>query len=254
MIQHPLSAAFPAMSQLELSDLTNDIRAHGQRQAIVILSGMVLDGWHRFQACETLHLEPITADLPEGVDPVAYVQSLNMHRRHLTGSQRAMAVVTCNEWAHPGNQPDPAPGAELATTSQMAQVAEVSPRTIEQAKVAHSAGVGSAVRDGKISVKRAEEISKLPEAERKAAMDAPRVKEPKLVRVKVLQSIIGVHEDEIYELTEALGQSNARVAELEGINAKLDREVSRQRKIITRLEAEQHSSKGIAINNEGGTR
>ena len=106
MNQHPLSAAFPAMDPRDLEILQADIQAHGLRHPIVIYGGMILDGWHRFQACTNLGIPPTSQPLGEGVDPVAYVQSVNLHRRHLTGSQRAAAVVACSAWANEPAQPD----------------------------------------------------------------------------------------------------------------------------------------------------
>ena len=173
MTQHPLSAAFPPMSALELADLTADIKANGLREPIVIFDGMVLDGWHRYQACTALGIPCATRPLGASLDPVAYVKGLNLLRRHLTASQRAEAVVACSAWARTGRPAgNSAPGAEL-TAKEMAAEAGVGTRTIEQAKAAHSAGLGEAVRDGQVSVKRAAEIAKLPEPERAAAIEAP---------------------------------------------------------------------------------
>ena len=50
--QHPLSAAFPAMPEVDLEALAEDIKAHGQREPGLLHEGMVLDGWHRYLACE----------------------------------------------------------------------------------------------------------------------------------------------------------------------------------------------------------
>lgn len=180
MAQHPLSAAFPGMSQDELEKLILDIEAHGQRQPIVVYEDLILDGWHRYLACQELEITPIFEDLPVGEDPVAYVQSMNLHRRHLTGSQRAAAVVACAKWA-PAHRPEKGEAASpFSTTAQMAQAAEVSERTIEKAKRAQEAGLGEAVRDGKVTAERASEIAKLPEQERQAALEAPPAPKAKL--------------------------------------------------------------------------
>ena len=56
----------------------------------------------------------------------------------MTPSQRAAAVVACSEWATAGKQPKGEPGSPLkATVPEMAKDAEVSVRTIQQAKTAH---------------------------------------------------------------------------------------------------------------------
>jgi hypothetical protein len=175
--QHPLSAAFPAMSAEELQSLTDDIEVNGQREPIVTFEGMVIDGWHRYQACVALHLPPECRVLGSFEDPVAYVKSRNLHRRHLTGSQRAAAVVACSGWV-PSTIGRAAPGAAL-TTAQLAKEADVGERTIRQAKAAHSAGLGGAVTDGTVTAKRAAEVSKLPELDRAAAIKTPSPKTPK---------------------------------------------------------------------------
>lgn len=65
-------------------------------------------------------------------------------------SQRAAAVVACSEWAQLGTNQH-ATGSEPAsypqTASQMATTANVSVKTIQQAKAAQKAGLGEQVRD-----------------------------------------------------------------------------------------------------------
>lgn len=179
--RHPLSAAFPDMEAKDYAELVEDVAAHGLIQAVVTLDGMVLDGWHRYQACLDAGKKP-SFEAFKGADPVAYVISLNMHRRHLTGSQRASAVVACHAWAPLGaNQHGGCkPGLHPQTSEQMAEEAGVSRQTIQQAKKAQEAGLGDDVRDGKLTVKEAAAVAKLPEPERKAALEAPKPKpEPK---------------------------------------------------------------------------
>jgi hypothetical protein len=51
LTQHPLSAAFPAMSADDFAALVEDIKVNGQREPVIVFEGMVLDGWHRYSAC-----------------------------------------------------------------------------------------------------------------------------------------------------------------------------------------------------------
>lgn len=165
LTRHPLSNAFPSMSDSEQSSLTQDIKENGQRNAIIIYDGQVLDGWHRYQACMALGKVPVTENLSDGVDPVAYVISVNMHRRHLTATQRSFAAVACTEWAEIGRpQKQIGTSAELKvqTTAEMAKSADVSPRTIQDTKTAVKAGFGEELRDGKLSAKKAAELAKPP--------------------------------------------------------------------------------------------
>lgn len=183
--RHPLSAAFPDLNDADLQALAADIAENGQREAVVLLDGKVLDGWNRTRACALAGEEPQTVDFPEDADPVAYVLSRNLHRRHMTESQRALAIVQCHQWANPGDNQHggSAPGAQPATAAQMAQEAEVSTRTIVQAKAVEKGAapeVKEAVAKGKISVKRGAEIAKLPKKEQVKAIDKkPAPKPPK---------------------------------------------------------------------------
>ncbi len=161
LTQHPLSAAFPSMSDADFLALKDNIEDHGQREPIIIFEGMVLDGWHRYRACMELGLKPAQFNFDASEDPVAYVISQNLHRRHLTASQRAAAVVACQEWA-PARRPNKsAPGAELPKTAkQLATMAGTGTRTIEQAKTAHKAGLGDAVKEGAVTAKEAASMAR----------------------------------------------------------------------------------------------
>lgn len=179
--QHPLSAAFPAMSMLEQADLASDILAHGLRSPIVLFDDQVLDGWHRYRACLSSGVAPRFVQFPEGEDPVAFVRSQNYHRRHMDAGQRSIAETRLHDWRPSGRPVNSAPGAGLQesralSTKDMAKKAGVSTRTIEQAKDVVRAGLGDVVRDGEVTLKRAAEIAKLPEPERQAAIHAPRPK------------------------------------------------------------------------------
>ena len=156
--QHPLSAAFPSMSSDDFAALVEDVRANGQREPVIVLDDMVLDGWHRYSACLQLDIKPAHFTFA-GADPVAFVLSQNLHRRHLSASQRAAAVVACNEWA-PARRPNKVePGSTLSqTNAQMAKVAHVTPRTITDAKAAHKAGLTPAIKDGALTVKEAAKV------------------------------------------------------------------------------------------------
>lgn len=177
--QHPLSAAFPSMSADDFAALVVDVKANGQREPIMLFEGMVLDGWHRYRACDESGIKPQSFNFG-GDDPVAFVLSHNLHRRHLTPSQRAAAVVACSEWQPMGvKRGRVEPGSTLAkTNAEMAKVAQVTPRTITDAKAAHKAGLGDAMKAGAISAKQAAQVARgspapKPTSAPKAAAEAP---------------------------------------------------------------------------------
>jgi hypothetical protein len=74
-------------------ELENDIRENGLRFPIVLLDGLVLDGRNRYRACKTVGVEPRFQDFNGNGDPVAFIVSVNVKRRHLNTSQRAMIAA-----------------------------------------------------------------------------------------------------------------------------------------------------------------
>jgi len=90
---HPAAGLFPLMGEAELADLASDIDAHGQLEPIVTTGGQILDGRNRWLACEQISREPAVQEYRGDLSPVAYVLSANLHRRHLTTSQRAMVAA-----------------------------------------------------------------------------------------------------------------------------------------------------------------
>lgn len=162
------------MSDEEFLILSKDIGENGQIDPIIIFDGFILDGWHRFQACAELNLEPKTKEFT-GDDPAAFVLSKNLHRRHLTASQRAVAVATCREWRLNGGRISVGKIAHSNSNESMAREANVSPRTIKDAKTAIKSGRADDVISGKISVSKAADMARgkefKPEKKQEPEMD-----------------------------------------------------------------------------------
>lgn len=259
--QHPLSAAFPGMTKADLAALTDDIAEEGQREPITLYENMILDGWHRYQACIVCGRVPVTAELPANSDPVAFVKSHNLFRRHLTGSQRAEAVTACSEWAtvkdNQHSESASVPGTR-ATVAQMAKEADVSKSTIDHAKAAHVAGLGEAVRDGKITAKQGAAIAKLPEEDRAAAVENPAIlKAPKAAPEQPDVETVTISRAEYDELKASVDDMAAMneelLAEQKAIGAVLDAddqlaEATKQIKMLTATVATLTSSRDGYMN------
>jgi hypothetical protein len=167
MESHPLADLFPMMGDEEFSRFATDIASHGQREAIVLLDGKILDGRNRFKACRKWGMVAETCEF-NGDDPLGFVLSKNLHRRHLTESQRAMVAAQLATFKVGQNQYTSSP-ADLPVCRAAALV-NVSDRSVRSAKAIIDAGdleLIQAVRNGQVRVHRACRLAKLGAIERR---------------------------------------------------------------------------------------
>lgn len=87
---HPVADLFPMLPEDELDDLAEDIKANGLQHPIVVKDGELIDGRNRLAACELAGVDPSFEEL-DGQDPVAYILSANLARRHMNQGQKAIA-------------------------------------------------------------------------------------------------------------------------------------------------------------------
>lgn len=181
---HPAAQLFPMMTDAEIDDLAEDIKAHGQSHPITIWQGKILDGRNRNEACRRAGIKPRLVEwVPHGgsQSPTQWVLSENLHRRHLTVDQRALIAMEASalfaqeakarQRAAGGDRrsvhaPDRLPpqggkrSAERAPTAaaQAAQTAGVSARSVERARRVQAAKpeVLERVRKGELTLKQAE--------------------------------------------------------------------------------------------------
>jgi hypothetical protein len=90
---HPAAEIFPLLVDDGFKELMADIKARGLLEPIVLLDGAILDGRNRYQACVKAGVEPRFVTYTGTMAPVEYVRSRNLHRRHLTPSQRAACAA-----------------------------------------------------------------------------------------------------------------------------------------------------------------
>ena len=77
-----------------------------------------------------------------GKDPVAFVVSTNLHRRHLNSSQRAMIAETIAQLRHGGDRKSKSQICDLkATPAEAASLLNVSKRNVERARQVKEKGV-----------------------------------------------------------------------------------------------------------------
>jgi len=157
---HPLAEIFPLIHGKEFVELKKDIQANGVHEAIVLYEGQILDGRNRFRACQETGVEPPFVNY-SGDDPAGYVISLNLHRRHLTESQRAMVADKLANMDRGGQS-----NAQVCATSQTdaAEMLNVSRRTVQTAHQVAEHGAPELidkVEQGKVSVSAAADIATL---------------------------------------------------------------------------------------------
>lgn len=85
---HEYANLFPMMQPDELEDLVADVKRNGLIEPIVLYEDKILDGRNRFLACGEAGVKP-HYEYYKGDEPVSYVISKNLHRRHLNKSQWA---------------------------------------------------------------------------------------------------------------------------------------------------------------------
>jgi ParB-like nuclease family protein len=164
---HPLADAFPMFEDEEYTNLVADIREHGLREPIVRYEGKVLDGRNRLRACIEAGVPPCFVTYG-GNDPLAYIVSLNLRRRHLDTSQRAMIAARLATLKLGDNQhAKEGAGFQAPSQGQAAAMLNVSRDSVQKARVVIERGTTDlqrAVEAGRLSVSAASEIARSDDA------------------------------------------------------------------------------------------
>ena len=98
MRAHPAAELFPMLPDEQLAELAEDIRVRGLVESIITITvdgeALILDGRNRYRACLVAGVEPRTVAWDgTGGSPSGFVLAKNIHRRHLSPSQRAAIAV-----------------------------------------------------------------------------------------------------------------------------------------------------------------
>lgn len=135
----PAADIFPMLADDEMLELARDIKANGLREPLVIaevaIAGnpgdkewMLIDGRNRRKACQIAEVKPTLRRL-NGEDHKGFVLSANVHRRHLSKGQRAMAVAMIL----PEEEDKRTPGKK-GKTKTSAETAQLSYRRVAEAR------------------------------------------------------------------------------------------------------------------------
>ncbi len=89
---HPLAASFPDMEGVEFEQLKSSMKK-GQQNPVIMHGNVLLDGRNRLNACRALGISVKAIQWNGSGTPEELIIALNLHRRHLTASQRAALAV-----------------------------------------------------------------------------------------------------------------------------------------------------------------
>ena len=189
---HEYANLFPMLEGDALDALREDIRLHGVREPVVFLGSAILDGRNRYMCARDLGIEYPRVEFA-GDDPLSFVISHNLHRRHLTESQRASIAARVANMPR-GHRTDRQPSANLrevepqlslseqamprpplTSTADAARLLNVSERSVTTAKKVHDAAppeVSRAVDEGRMSVSLAAQVADLPTEDQEAVTSA----------------------------------------------------------------------------------
>lgn len=181
---HPYADIFPLIEGEDFDALVADIKANGLRQIITLYQGKILDGRNRFLACQKAKVTPKYHKFQGDDDAaLAHVVSANVHRRHLTPQQRALAaarVATLRKGANQHTEGASREASSNAPRGALAQDAaaeqfDVSRSSVQRARKVIEGGskeLQRAVDRGEVPLKKAAEVTELPKREQLAAAKA----------------------------------------------------------------------------------
>ncbi len=186
MLFHPYAEIFPMMQRDEFDRLVADIKDNGLIEDIVTHDNKILDGRNRYRACIEAGIAPRFRDFGGPGSPLSFVMSVNLNRRHMNTSQRALAAAKAKplfeeearaRQGHGRTAPGKPLSADLRealgtgkSSERAAELFNVSPRLVEAATTVASKGVDelvNMVRDGDIRVSAAAPVANLPESEQR---------------------------------------------------------------------------------------
>lgn len=175
---HEAANLFPLMEGKDFADLKADIEANGLKEKPWTWEGKILDGRNRYNASKALGFDPPTREWDGKGSPVAFVASMNLHRRHLSVAQRSMiaAKIATTRWGDSTRMTESTKGSKEPlgiNNGEAAKMMGVARMSVKRARTVRERGVPSltaAVESGKISLNKAADVAVLPEPEQHRAV------------------------------------------------------------------------------------
>ncbi len=164
---HEYADIFPMISGDDLQALADDIKKNGLHRPVIVHDDKILDGRNRYQACKLAGIDA-TFELYSGDDPLGFIISENLHRRHLNESQRAMVAAKIANLGE--GRPDKTASIDAVSQIKAAQLLNVSRASVQRAKevIRKAPEKVKEVEQGNKTLHRAKQEIKLKEVKEKA--------------------------------------------------------------------------------------
>jgi ParB-like chromosome segregation protein Spo0J len=186
---HPICLLMPSADEDELQSLTEDIRAHGLLDPIVLFENRILDGRNRAAACESAGREPRYVEF-EGTreEALMFVVSHNLKRRHLTKQAIADTLVNAEDFnlhyelGLPADRSDIKMSAQKIKTASSRDLAKAAGGMVSREMINATRKVKEkaepelreAVKRGRIGVQDAAKVADLPADQQRAVAASPK--------------------------------------------------------------------------------
>lgn len=160
MKSHKFADIFPMLDGGVFGALVSDIREHGQRDSVVVFDGAILDGRNRWRACEAAGVKPKTTTFHgTEAEALAFVVSVNLHRRHLDESQRAMVAARIAALPRGANQHASIDACSQAAAAEQVNASRGSVQRARQVLDHGAPELARAVDAGLVSVSAASDVA-----------------------------------------------------------------------------------------------
>jgi ParB-like chromosome segregation protein Spo0J len=163
---HPVAELFPLLPSAELDALAADIKANGLREPIWRhRDGRIIDGRNRWLACQMAGVEcPCRVFMGDDAELLQFVLSMNLRRRHLDESQRAMVAAKVANLGE--GRPKETSRIQPVSQASAAALLSVGVSSVKAAKQVRAKGapeVVKAVEEGRLAVSTAAGLAARPQ-------------------------------------------------------------------------------------------
>jgi hypothetical protein len=170
---HPIADIFPVMEGPEFDAMVEDIKTNGLREPITLYEDKILDGRNRYRAVikanRQYSLKEENFRPYSGSDPLGFVISANLHRRHLNESQRALIAGKLVTTKLGDNQHKK--GFTIEDAAKTFKVSEASVKTAKRVEENAAPEIKEKVRSGELRLNAAKAIIEKPKDQQQAELD-----------------------------------------------------------------------------------